>query len=281
MDLRWNTEIEHPFRISLLRRTFPTRLTNLAIALSCHDNHMQSVAPSPAIRKVSETSVGVPIGEALLTNAALDQASVIIRPGSGRILIRLTEVDLGLGRPDILMIAASKSGLLARANRGLRLANLTEAKILVSAHEQSRSQYSAGHVASVIRRLRRVGWLDEYNRMPELPRLVTKSVLLEAKMRDWRTGIQQLARTTWVADRSALLVPKYLERLIPNIALTHNRLGLVVQNDAGQLQWRLHGRSHRPSRLADVWLTELAIRKLLSDSDDQIRSSVANFETAR
>jgi hypothetical protein len=242
---------------------------------------MQSVARDTFIEGASASSVGVPIEEALLTSAALDQSSVILRPGSGRVLIRLTEVDLGLGRPDILMIVASKTGLISRAESGLRLANLTEARILVSVIQKTRYQYTAGHVASVIRRLRRVGWLDNQNRMPQLTRLVSQSVLLEAKMRDWKSGIQQLARTTWVAERSALLVPVDLERLIPRVMLKHNRLGLVVQSETGQISWRLHGRARRPSLLADVWLTELAIRNLLDDPKSQIRSSVANFSTPR
>jgi len=242
---------------------------------------MHSVALLPTIESTSRNQVGVPVEEALLTAAALDQASIIVRPGSGRILIRLTEVELGLGRPDIVLIATSKTGLVARAECGLRVANLTEAQILVAAHERTSFRHSAGHVTSVTRRLRRIGWLDSNNQMPELPRLVSQSVLLEAKMRDWRTGIQQLARTTWVAERSALLIPEDVERLIPRMALKHNRLGLVVRRANGQLSWRLHARARRSSLLADIWLTELAIRHLLDGSRDQIRSSAANFDTPR
>lgn len=242
---------------------------------------MYSVDSRSTIESTSRSQVGVPIDEARLTAAAIEQASTIVRPGSGRILLRLTEVELGLGRPDIVLISLSRSGLVARAERGLRLANLTEAQILVATHEGTDSQHSSRHVLSVNRRLHRIGWLDEFHRMPELPRLISQSVLIEAKMRDWRTGIQQLARTAWAAQRSVLLIPEEIERLIPPIALKHNRLGLVVRKASGQLSWQLRGRPRRLSLLADLWLTELAIRHLLEDSSDQICSSVANFDIPR
>jgi hypothetical protein len=211
----------------------------------------------------SRLPVGVPNGESALTSSVIDQRTSLVTPGPGRVLIPLSEVELGLGRPDVLLVAASKNGLIARAKHGLRLANLTEAEILVSIHTQAPSKHSASHVRAVARRLREAGWLVGDDRLPHLSRLVSQSVLIEAKLRDWRTGIGQLARTTWVAQRSALLVPSHIEHLVPKPLLQHNGIGLLVQRPDGELAWRLRGGHRRAiSPLGDLWVSELAIRHL-------------------
>jgi hypothetical protein len=229
---------------------------------------MQRSAATAKPNDTSRAPVGVPNGESTLTSALIDQRTSLATPGPGRVLIPLSEVELGLGRPDVLLVAASKNGLLARGQRGLRLSNLTEAEILVSIHTRAPSKHSASHVRAVARRLREVGWLVADDRLPELPRLVSQSVLIEAKLRDWRSGIGQLARTTWVAQRSALLVPAQIEHLVSKALLRHNGLGLLVQRGDGELVWRLRGGHRRAiSTLADLWVSELAIRHLTSKSE--------------
>jgi hypothetical protein len=208
--------------------------------------------------------VGLPVNETVLTRAALDQAAALVRPGPGRTLVALSEVELGIGRPDVLLLTASKSGLLARASHGLRLRNLTEAEILASVHEGRRSRHSDKHVRAVTRRLRAMGWLVRGDVLRSAPRLIAQSVLIEAKVRDWRTGIGQLARTTWVAGRSALLVPGDVERRVPKALLQHNGIGLIVQQSDGALAWRLRGRARHIPLVADLWVTELAIRHVES-----------------
>ncbi|MDQ3573619.1 MAG: hypothetical protein M3404_01655 [Actinomycetota bacterium] len=200
--------------------------------------------------------------ETLLTTAALGQSRALVQPGPGRVLVTLSEVELGVGRPDVLLLTASKNGLLARARHRLRLGNLTEAEILAAVHEGRRSKHTASHVRAVTRRLRALGWLVPGDRLRMTPRLISQSVLIEAKVRDWRTGIGQLARTTWVAERSALLVPRDVERRVPKALFQHNGIGLIVQRSNGALAWRLRGRSRRISLVADLWVTELAIRHL-------------------
>lgn len=202
------------------------------------------------------------MGETLLTAAALEQSAALVEPRPGRVLVALSEVELGVGRPDVLLLTASKNGLLARARHGLRLGNLTEAEILASVHEGRRSKHSDSHVRAVTRRLRALGWLVRGDALRTTPRLIAQSVLIEAKVRDWRTGIGQLARTTWVAERSALLVPRNVERRVPKALFQHNGIGLIIQRSDGTLAWRLRGRARRISLVADLWVTELAIRHL-------------------
>lgn len=208
------------------------------------------------------SSVGQPIAEAGLTSAVLQHARTLVSPGPGRVLLTLSEVELGLGRPDVVLLTASLTGLAARARQGLRLANLTEAQVLVSVDGRLATQHSESHVRTVTRRLAENGWLTRTGQLRAVPRLVAQSLLIEAKVRDWRNGVGQLTRTRWVAQRSALLVPAATSHLVPRAMLRHNRLGLIVERSDGSLRWEVRTRPRQLSPLADVWLTELAIRHL-------------------
>lgn len=210
----------------------------------------------------SRRAVGQPVAETRLTAAALRQARALLPPGNGRILLALSEVELGLGRPDVLLMSASKAALSARARHGLRLANLTEAQVLAALQGEVTSQHSDSHVRAVGRRLAESGWLGASGRVRPIRRLVAQSLLIEAKVHDWRNGVQQLTRTRWVAARSALLVPAGKSHLVPRPMLRHNRLGLIVERYDGIVQWEVRTRPRQLAMLADLWLGELAIRHL-------------------
>lgn len=220
------------------------------------------VSTAPSTVSDPKPLVGEPVAEARLTEAVLRHAHSLIAPGPGRRLLALSEVELGLGRPDIVLLSASPNGLDARARRGLRLANLTEAQILASLHGNGCSQHSDSHVRAVSRRLVQGGWIDRRGAVRPVRSLIDRSLLIEAKIKDWRNGVGQLTRTRWVAERSALLVPSNRSHLVPRTMLRHNRVGLVIERPDGTLRWEVRPRPRRLSFLADVWLTELAIRHL-------------------
>src|SRR6266540_6643957 len=79
---------------------------------------------------ISSKVVGIPKEESRLTEAITADARALLRPGSGRRLLLLEEVELGIGRPDALLLTVSPSALERRAQSSLRLANLTDAKVL-------------------------------------------------------------------------------------------------------------------------------------------------------
>ena len=222
-----------------------------------------AIEPSTVSDASSRFLVGVPRDEALLTAAAIEQAHVLLRPGPGRSLIILNEVELGSGRPDLLLLAASKRGLLARASTGLRLANLTEARVLAGLYTGTPSGHSQGHVRAVTKRLQDLGWLADQTAVQVSP-LIATSLLVEAKVRDWRTGIGQLSKNRWAASSSALLVPAHVGRLVPRQVLRHNRLGLIALSGSGQVSWQIQLRRRPLPVLADLWLSELAIRSLMN-----------------
>ena len=173
----------------------------------------------------------------------------------------LPEVDLGVGRPDILLLSASGKALKARARSGLRLTNLTEARILAALNNGAGSGHSLSHVRAVTARLQEAGWVRSTGEVRPVRRMIGDSLLVEAKVSDWRTGIQQLTRVRWASHSSVLLMPIVSQQRVPRKTLRHNRLGLLVLDDRG-LRWQLKPPRRSLSWLADVWLTELAIRSL-------------------
>ncbi len=208
--------------------------------------------------------VGVPIAERGLTTALDDLAHRIFAPGSGRSLIRLNEVEIGTGRPDTLLIVVSYAALRARQRAGLRLATLAHARVLESIRTETPSGYCQRHVSQLTKALYDWGWLTKRRRVRTVQSLVERSLLVEAKISNWRQGIVQLTRARWASHQAALLMPRDTYHRVARSALDHNRLGLLIgQKD--DVTWSLIAPALRLNWMADLWLTELAIRQVESD----------------
>jgi hypothetical protein len=216
-----------------------------------------AVALDPATRRAS---VGVSIQEAVLTAAVVERPhEVLSGEPDGRALVVLEEVELGLGRPDIILLDVDLRAVAVRKAGGMRLRNLTEVRVLgalLTRHPES-SGVSPSHFRRLSNRLADVGWLD-----PRVAtRVVADSVLIEAKVTHWGKGVEQLARVRWACHSAALLVPDDVATNIPPVTLSFNGLGLLTQA-AGELRWRRKSpRSDLPLHV-DAWLGELATRAL-------------------
>lgn len=201
--------------------------------------------------------VGVPRAESTLTDAVLRTARLLLRPGPGRSLFMLTEVELGIGRPDVLLMTGSMNAVCSRAKTGPRLHNWTEARVLAAwANRDLAHGVTPAHATSVRRRLKGRGWRIHED---ALRPLVSDSLLIEAKVRDWKRGIRQLSRTRHLVQRSALLVPRNSIARVDRRWLTHGSLGLIALDEGG-LRWERKGRRHKVSPAANLWLSELATR---------------------
>jgi hypothetical protein len=67
----------------------------------------------------------------VLTSAVIERPEpVLATSSSDHALVVLTEVELGIGRPDSIVLADELATLFRRRAAGLRLANLTEARVL-------------------------------------------------------------------------------------------------------------------------------------------------------
>ena len=197
----------------------------------------------------------------MLTNALDGLAPRLLPPGPGRSLIRLWEVELGTGRPDAILVALSLRGLTARRSSGLRLPSLAHARVLESLYKGRPSSYSAGYVAQLTRSLRDSGWVTSRGHVRSVPRLIARSLIVEAKIADWHRGICQLSKARWASHKAALLMPQDTQHRVSRVVLNHNRLGLLVAHH-GTLLWDEAAPNVGLSWVADMWLTELAIREL-------------------
>lgn len=215
-----------------------------------------------ANNRLHRPPVGVSTHEAILTGAVLERPhEVMAAEAEGRALVVLEEVALGLGRPDLILMNVDLRVLALRAAAGLRLQNLTEARALGSllSAEPASSGVSVRHFQRLSHRLETRGWLD--SRVAS--RIVSDSLLIEAKMTHWGKGVQQLARVRWASHSAALLVPEDTATNIPAAMLRFNGIGLLTKS-AGELRWRRPSpRSDLPFHI-DAWLGELVTRALES-----------------
>ena len=211
-------------------------------------------------------AVGVPVAESELTSALQEQTGSILAPGRGRSLVLLWEVDLGIGRPDALLLSLSLSGLRARSRAGLRLPSAAHARMLAAIEARRSTGFSSGHERQLTAELRANGWTTHAKRVRGVSNLVWNSLVIEAKMSDWRGGIFQLARVRWAAHSAALLMPNETQHRASRKALRHNRLGLFVYRDS-TIVGQIEPPAAPLSRMADLWLTELAIRSVAIPTD--------------
>lgn len=220
------------------------------------------IARTPLEIFSNDTPVGLPKAEAEITEALLRHLPKLLTAGRGRELIALTEVGLGRGRPDLILLAASRRGLEARQRSGLRLRTFTDAEILTAAHAGVTSRHTPGHERATLRYLTSIGWRPERT-LDSIPRLVSDSILIEAKVNDWKSGIAQLARARWSAHRGALALPTGTIARVSRSMLRKNRLGLLaIAQEDQQVAWRRQAPARTLKRAADLWLSELAVRAL-------------------
>jgi hypothetical protein len=206
--------------------------------------------------------VGIATHEASLTAAVVQRPEAVLCVSPiDHALVVLQEVELGIGRPDLIVLNVDLTTIALRRSADLRLSNLTEARALGALinGDPTLSGVSTRHLRKLADRLGGSGWLD-----PRVSsRTVSDSVLIEAKVSHWGKGVGQLARVRWASHSAALLVPTDVARRVPAAMLSFNGLGLLTQDD-GTIAW------HKTSPHADLplhidaWLGELALRGLES-----------------
>lgn len=208
--------------------------------------------------------VGVPILEERLTSAVVASANEILSPGRGRRLFVLQELELGRGRPDVLLVVASPQAIQARARRALRIRTLTEARVLeaLTKGNLALAGVTNGHATSIARSLRDRGWLSRSGQVRQTGPVIADSLLLEAKRSHWRKGVSQLTRARFASHKAALLVPESSGRLVPRALLRRNHLGLMVVTDECVPEWVIKAPPKTPSLSADLWITELLVRSV-------------------
>jgi hypothetical protein len=216
------------------------------------------IPPASLVRPRPRPPVGVPIHERRLTEAAAGAAGDLV-PGTGTLVV-LHEVEIGIGRPDLVVLRVDVTRLAWRRAAGLRLAGYHEA-IALGALRAGRLD-ELGLSRTYVRRLERSliarGWLDLWTH----DRLVSDSLVLEAKVSNWRRALLQLSQVRWAAQQAALVVPHRLAGRIPDTALNPRGMGVLVVDDSGGIEWRRAAPSVPMPFELDAWLGELTLREL-------------------
>lgn len=206
-------------------------------------------------------AVGVAKAELDLVARFMSSPRSLYAPGRGYQQLVLDEVELGFGRPDLVLLTVSPGRLTAWRNRGKRLGTWTQARVLgalLKPGEHVPPAVSRDHWLATKRVLESAGWLQlDFAETP-----IRESLLVEAKTRDWRSGLNQLLLRKPLFRETALLVPSPVARRVPRSFLKTYGLGLITQDGRGALSWRRHSRIAKPPLAADLWLTELAIRHI-------------------
>lgn len=216
--------------------------------------------------------VGVPTKESELTVAAQVFArTVLLPPNRGRQLIVLTEVEIGVGRPDLVLLSFSPIGLLRRAQNGPRLRSFTEARLAAalsgptSANSPwARVGITRSHAQRLKARLRAGGWFGTSGQVKWPSSILGDSLVLEAKISTWKAGLRQLVQVRRMTHRAALLLPGAKAMLVDRRPLEKNRLGLVAYLP-GHLKWIRIAPMRPLAMSSEIWLTELAVRDLLGE----------------
>ena len=208
--------------------------------------------------------VGQPKAEAALTECLLQTAASLIRSPPHASLVCVEDVELGTGRPDLIFLALDMAALTERSRNGPRLPSIAYARVLGEVRAGAPAPYTRGYVRRLTRNLVDLGWTTGDGEVLHAVSPVTESFVVEAKVSDWRKGIGQLLRYRWCAHRSALLVPHKVAKRVPDVMLTHNRLGLLAVEGDGILVERRAPESP-PSWMARQWTVELAVRAMEAD----------------
>lgn len=231
-----------------------------------------SLAPLEEVQALPARSrVGVPVQERLLTEAFISRARTVVSPGAGRSIFVIEEPELGAGRPDFILVTAAQSSVHWFAQKGLSITSPAAARVLDPHVSDPELGISRGYAASLRRDLVAQGWGSEDP--SRIASLVTDSLAVEAKVRDWRRAVQQVARFRRHVHRAAILMPRDLPPEA-NRSLDFYGTGLLRSDSAG-VRWERQAISSEPSIGARLWTLDL-LRRGLADGTAYRLSAARN-----
>lgn len=223
---------------------------------------MPASTPAEYVQPRRRSPVGVPVQEQRLTEATVATAGDLL-PGYGSLVV-VREAAVGIGKPDLILMRVDLERLALRRSAGLRLRNYQEAVALRAFREDRADDLALtkGYVRRLKRTLVDRGWFE----LADRDTVILHSLVIEAKLNDWRRAVGQLAQVRWAASLAALVVPHRLAPRIPSSVLERRGMGIITVDDLGSTVW---SRPSEPDVLPfelDGWLAELAIREIESST---------------
>ncbi|MFN7151855.1 MAG: hypothetical protein ACK4V6_20540 [Microthrixaceae bacterium] len=193
-------------------------------------------------------------------DAFLLHALKLMRPGPGRSIYVVEEPELGgAGRPDLVFVTIPAATLRKYQQSGLRLSSQASARLLDSQVGTNSRGVSPSYAQNLRRELAVQGWTQV--KAEHLASMVTDTFAVEAKIRDWRRAMHQVARFRRMFDRSAILMPQ--RELPPETwrSLDFYRCGLLFR-DGSEFDWVREPTTETPPMWSRLWLLELILRGL-------------------
>lgn len=202
--------------------------------------------------------VGQPVQELLLMRSLVNRAPALFPPGPGRSAFLMLEPDIGFGRPDAIVVTTSMAALNAFVASDLRIPTFSAARAFHE-FETTSAGLSPNYARDLRRRLTQSGWTQQG--FARAANVVVHSVAIEAKIRDWRQALRQVAKFHSAAHSSAILMPSHTAMRISNLSLDLYGTG-VLSEDHGQISWRRRAITKDPGAAFKVWMLETLVRGL-------------------
>lgn len=209
------------------------------------------VEPPSAVSRV-----GHPTHERRLTDGFSRFAVHLVPPGAGRSLYLVHEPELRRGRPDLIALIVSASGLSAYTGRAQRVANPAHAHALAECGGQSSRANSIGSNDPAKKEM----W-HALRQVKQAGRILDDSIGIEAKVKDWRQAMRQVARFRPAVHRAALLLPAKVAEKVPGLSLDLYRCGIMSEVDQG-IVWSVPAHRSEIGVAEKIWLLELLMRGL-------------------
>lgn len=203
--------------------------------------------------------MGVPIHETALVRAVASRMRTLSPPGPGRSLFIIFEPDIGLGRPDLVVLSISAQALRAYIERGLRLPSLAAAKVLVGGPDARHLGVSSAYARSLFKQLQKSGWTRRA--VSASQNAVHASLSIEVKVRDWRRALRQVTKFRFATDSSAIALPDSQTPLVNASSLDRYGIGLIAVGN-NKAEWREHPAPRTPNAEQSLWLLETLLRGL-------------------
>ena len=206
--------------------------------------------------------VGVPIQEQEFVDAFLPELGQVIAPGAGRKLFVLQDVDVSMGRPDLIVLGCSPSALDWFSSQGLRLSSYAAARVLDPAVPQGASGLSESYERRLGLELAQSGWNTKS--VKRASSIVASSVGIEAKLREIPRALRQVARFRSLFGRAAILAPVRSNDAIGASLFASYNIGLI-QPTSNAWAWTVPSVPRRESVASRLWLLELLLREQARD----------------
>lgn len=215
------------------------------------------------------TKIGFPTGEQLLVDRLVESGMQLLPPGRGRRLFVVPEVASERGRADLVLLVSNSLAAARFIQSGVAFRNETECFLAAQLVEgwttnpaalAHRLGVTRAYVQAVQRSMASRGLSARI--VGIAARVVTDSLVIEAKQSDWRAALAQAIRYRSMSFRVAIAVPQRVAARVDRDFLYSTNMGLVAVDGSTVPTWIRKPPKGNPGLSARLWLAEQLRRAL-------------------